>query len=66
MLSYNKCFFLESLNPHYCVMGIYKRKIKQEFFQAVIMLHKLDLNKMLRENARWELHKNAMSYFEHI
>ena len=26
----------------------------------------LDGNKMHRENARWELHKNATSYFEQI
>ena len=29
-------------------------------------LHHLDSNEMLREKARWELHKNAACHFEQI
>ena len=49
-----------------------KKKNKQDFFQSVAGVHTtvwmnhMDVNKMLGEKARWELHKNAMSHFEQI
>ena len=33
---------------------------------TTIWMHHMDGNKMHREKAWWELHKNAMSYFEQI
>ena len=29
-------------------------------------MHHMDANNILRENARWELHKNAVCYLEQI
>ena len=32
----------------------------------IAKMHHMDADKMHRENARWELHKNATSNIEHI